>query len=99
MVTSSVTSSPLAPAWSGHFTLHSGADKSCTPHSPAQSPLTGPLIGQIVAYPATGMAPDLTPSPRPERDESEEDSMNTLSRRRFLRTSGAVVGTMLLPSG
>src|SRR6266446_6440729 len=31
MVTSSVTSSPPAPAWSGHFTLHSGAAKSCTP--------------------------------------------------------------------
>src|SRR5712691_886517 len=33
MVTSSVTSSRLAPAWSGHFTVLSGAAKSCIPDS------------------------------------------------------------------
>src|SRR2546425_12196627 len=40
MVTSSVTSSPPAPAWSGHFTLHSGAAKSCTPDTGSDRELT-----------------------------------------------------------
>jgi hypothetical protein len=40
MVTSSVTSSRRTPAGSGHFTLHSGADKSRTPDTTSVTYLT-----------------------------------------------------------
>ena len=40
MVTSSVTTSPSAPVWSGHFTSLSGAVKSCAPDTIKTHPLT-----------------------------------------------------------
>src|SRR5713226_2081434 len=48
MVTSSVTSSPPTPAWSGHFTLLSGADRSCAPYSLDCVPLTAMRLSPTI---------------------------------------------------
>src|SRR5262249_26151986 len=51
MVTSSVTCSPRAPAWSGHFTLHSRAVKSRTPDSPFHLRMTSGDASVIISHP------------------------------------------------
>src|SRR5437867_3908783 len=56
MVTSSVTSSRLAPAWSGHFTLLSGAAKSCIPDTPRGAVWSRPIDGAMI-LPTIGGAP------------------------------------------
>src|SRR5437016_5071462 len=74
MVTSSVTSSRLAPAWSGHFTLLSGAAKSCIPDRLSRQFLTTSgspaTLGPPGSWPETGLrhfSPRSTPNGRRAR--------------------------------